>query len=60
MPEFVRLTIDSSGIKSIERLHQAPNFSPEPSLTHAFIVQNGTKLHDVQLQLKVKVLFPLT
>ncbi|KAI0896563.1 hypothetical protein F4806DRAFT_431498 [Annulohypoxylon nitens] len=51
-PEFIRLTIDSFGIKRIERLASVPPYNPQPSERLRFMTITETQASDVVTHFK--------
>lgn len=49
----VKIIIDSSGIREIQRLEEWPSFRSQNSRSEFYIIEEARKLHDVRAQLKV-------
>lgn len=54
---LVRLTVDSRGIRQIERLPHRPSFHPWRSDNMAFAIQEESQLKDITTQFKVMLFF---
>jgi hypothetical protein len=54
VPSTLRLTVDSAGIRKVERLPGLPSYTGECTNCSAFTVQNETSISNVVVQLKVR------
>lgn len=54
VPSTLRLTVDSVGIRKVERLPGLPSYTRESTSRFAFIVQEEASISDVVAQLKVR------
>lgn len=52
----MKITIDSDGIRQVERLHELPAYAPETSRHHYFIVAEVSMLQNTLVYLKVTIL----